>query len=143
MVWGSPLCPLYLKLPWIGKHFQVLADNVLACMASGFSTEKLRFIFETRSFLPSFVKDGMSYLPSSSRVYKSKRQCDYAYIGLTNQRLETLIGQTARTTQQCMIQKLVGTFWINLTVHINIQMTDYLTWSSVRSSSEDFRSSLY
>lgn len=71
----------------------MLADRVSACLTSGFSAVKLRVVSGTKPIYPSFLKDGSSYHQSSSFVYKFKCLFEADYIGRTNWRLETWIGQ--------------------------------------------------
>lgn len=61
VVFGHFLCPIYLELPWLGRNSQILADRVSAYITSSFTTIKVRVVFDTRSVLPYFIRDGQYF----------------------------------------------------------------------------------
>lgn len=92
-VLGPSRCPIYLKLPWLGRNGKLIADKVSSCISSCYFAVKLRTIFKTRNVCPSFMKDRLFYLSKNSVIYQFKCRCDLVYIGRTGLRLETRISQ--------------------------------------------------
>lgn len=92
MVLGPSRCPIYLKLPWLDRKCQLLADRISASAASCYNAVKLRTVFQTRSAYPSLGEGRLFYFLVIF-IYKFKCRCDTMYIGRTNQRLETQITQ--------------------------------------------------
>lgn len=80
MDFGHCLCPVYLKLPWIGRSSQTL--------------DKLNVVFDTIPVFPPFTKDGLPCLQGSSVIYQFKcGPCKVDYVGQTKLQLETYIEQ--------------------------------------------------
>lgn len=72
VVFEPGLCRVYLKLPWSSRGSQTLADKVLACVNSCFSSVKQHVVFSTVLVFLSFTKDGFPYLKSSSVIDQFK-----------------------------------------------------------------------
>ena len=65
---GPQKCPIYLKLPWVGKislNFEKQTENAINLCYQAF---ELRIIFTTRKFLPAILEDVLPYLQQSMVV---------------------------------------------------------------------------
>lgn len=89
----SSLSPIYSKLTWLDRKYQILIDKVYNSVSSTYFSIKLRVVFETRPMFPSFTKDRFSCLSKISLIYKFKCQCETEYLGRTSVRLETKLDQ--------------------------------------------------
>ena len=90
---GPSKCPVYIKIPWIGRASQIVADRVALSVMRCYNSVKVRTIFSTKHAFSSSQKDVLPILQQSLMVYKFTCQCDADYIGRTIQRLEVRVGQ--------------------------------------------------
>lgn len=104
------LCPIYLKLPQLGRNSHTLADRVSACVRSGFSTDRLHVIFGVSFIFQFFFK-------SSFVLYKFKWQSDTEYLGRTNRRLETRIGPYVLVSMRLDILNNLVCAWSAIAQH--------------------------
>ena len=68
---GPQKCPIYLKLPWVGKislNFEKQTENAINLCYQAF---ELRIIFTTRKILPAILEDVLPYLQQSTVVYQN------------------------------------------------------------------------
>ena len=84
---GPQKCPIYLKLPWIGKISLNFEKH--RC----YQAVELRIIFTRRKSLPAIHKDVLLSLQQSMVVYQNVCRCDCRYVGRTSQRLQDRINQ--------------------------------------------------
>lgn len=102
-------CTIYLKLPWLARKLQLLADRISACINSWYDTGNLHTVFHTRSVFPCFNNDRLYYFQNSYVIYNFKYRCEAVYIVWTNQRLETHIMQHVlvylrASSQSCLLR---------------------------------------
>lgn len=107
-----------------------------ACAASGFWAVRLHVVFRTSPVFHSFVKDGLSFIQSTSLVYKFKRQCKSDYVGRTNQRHEIWIGQHVpanirQATSNCSICDIQSVHDSAISQHLQIVQQNTVTICSL------------
>ena len=87
---GPQKCPVYLKLPWIGKISLNFEKQTKIAINRCYQP---RIIFTTRKNLPAIHKDVLLSLQQSKVVYQYVCRCDCRYVGRTSQRLRDRINQ--------------------------------------------------
>ena len=90
---GPQKCPVYLKLPWIGKISLNFEKQTKIAINQCYQTVEPRIIFTTRKILPAIHKDVLPSLQRSMVVYQYECRCDCRYVGRTSQRLQDRINQ--------------------------------------------------
>ena len=90
---GPEKCPLYLKVPWIGKASIGLEKNVKAAVESCYGSVTTRVAFTSKRMLPVARKDVLPTTLKSSVVYEYSCHCDSRYVGGISQRLQDRIKQ--------------------------------------------------
>ena len=90
---GPEKCPMYLRVPWIGKASIGLDKNVKTAVESCYGSITTRVVFTLKRMLPVARKDFLPTTLKSSIVYEYSCHCDSRYIGQTSQRLQDRIKQ--------------------------------------------------
>ena len=90
---GLEKCPVYLRVPWIGKASIGLDKNVKTAVESCYSSVTTRVVFTSKRMLPVACKDVLPTTLKSSVVYEYSCHCDSRYIRRTSQRLQDRIKQ--------------------------------------------------
>ena len=62
-------CPVYLKLPWIGKTFLNFEKQTKIAINRYYQAVEPRIIFTTRKILPAIHKNELPFLQQSIVVY--------------------------------------------------------------------------
>ena len=86
-------CPVYLKLPWIGKISLNFEKQTKIAINRCYQAVEPHIIFTTRKILPAIHKDVLPSLQQSMVVYQYVCRCDCRYVGRTSQRLQVRINQ--------------------------------------------------
>ena len=94
-------CPVYLKLPWIGKTSVIFEKKIKSNILNCFSTVQPRVIFSTRRILPAIHKD---VLPASQQAWSYTNTCAAANAGTWAELLNV-----CRTESANMSRKLSAT----------------------------------
>ena len=82
---GPQKCPVYLKLPWIGKILNFEKQTKTAINRCYHAVEHC--IIFTRKILPAMHEVVLPSLQQSMVVYQYMCRCDCRYVGRTSQRL--------------------------------------------------------
>ena len=90
---GPEKCPVYLRVPWIGKSSIGLDKNVKTAVESCYGSVTTRVVFTSKRMLPVARKDVLPTTLKSSVVYEYSCHCDSRYVGRTSQRLQDRIKQ--------------------------------------------------
>ena len=86
-------CPVYLRVPWIGKPFTNLKKDVKTAVESCYGSVSTRLVMTSKRMLPVPRKDVLPTTQKSSVIYEYKCHCDSWYVGRTSQRLQDRIKQ--------------------------------------------------
>ena len=90
---GLQKCPVYLKLPWIGKISLNFEKQTKTAINQCYLAVEPRIIFTARKILPAIQKDVLPSLQQSMVIYQYVCRCDCRYVGQTSQRLQNRINQ--------------------------------------------------
>ena len=90
---GPEKCPVYLRVPWIGKPFTNLVKEVKTAMESCYGSVSTRLAFTSKRMLPVARKDVLTATQDSFVIYEYKCYRDSRYVGRTSQRLQDRIKQ--------------------------------------------------
>ena len=97
--YGPKLCPVYLKLPWIGEKSSLyerqIQRSVKSCYGGGAT---LRVSYTTKPLLKFSLKTPTPTLSRSKVIYGFKCLCGKRYVGRTEQRLADRIKQHVPST---------------------------------------------
>ena len=83
---GPNKCPVYLRLPFLGKEAKFLENQLKETINNTFGAVNLRISHSTRKPLNGIVKDVTPDPEKCNVIYKYKCHCDSVYIGRTSQR---------------------------------------------------------
>ena len=89
--YGSEKCPMYLRVPWMGKA-SIGFDNKTA-VESCYGSVITRVVFASKRMLPVASKDVSPTTLKSSVIYEYLCHGDSRYVGQTSQRLQDRIKQ--------------------------------------------------
>ena len=89
----SEKCPVYLRVPWIGKPFTNLEKEVKTAVESCYSSVSTHLVFTSKRMLPVARKDVLPTTQKSSIIYEYNCHCDSQQVGRTSQRLQDSIKQ--------------------------------------------------
>ena len=103
-------CPVYLRVPWIGKPSTNLEKEVKTAVESCYGSVSTRLVFTSKHMLPVAHKDVLPAIQKSFVIYEYKCHCDSRYVGQTSQQLQDRI-------KQHVLQ------WLRL-VHTDLNHTD-------------------
>ena len=81
---GPEKCPVYLRVPWIGKLFTNLEKEVKTAVESCYGFVSTRLIFTSKRMLPVARKDVLPTTQKSFVMYEYKCYCDSRYVGRTS-----------------------------------------------------------
>ena len=84
---GPQKCPVYLKLPWIGKISLNFEKKSKIAINRCYQAVEPRIIFTTRKILPAIHKDVLPSLQQSMVVYQYVSRCDCGGGGSTTRPL--------------------------------------------------------
>ena len=90
---GPQKCPVYLKLPWIGKISLNFEKKTKIAINRCYQAVESRIIFTTRKILPAVHKNVLPSLQQSMVVYQCVCRCDCRYVDRTSQRSQDRINQ--------------------------------------------------
>ena len=90
---GPEKCPVYLRVPWIGKPSANLEKEVKTAVESCYGSVSTRLVFTSKRMLPVARKDVLPGIQKSFVIYEYKCHCDSRYEGRTSQRLQDRIKQ--------------------------------------------------
>ena len=86
-------CPVYLKVPWIGKPSTNLEKELKTAVESCCGSVSTRLIFTSKHMLPVARKDVLPTIQKSFVIHEYKCHCDSRYVGRTSQQLHNRIKQ--------------------------------------------------
>ena len=81
-------CPVYLKLPWIGKNSLKFDGKITLSITNCFGAAQPQIVFSTRKVLPTVHENVLPILQQNNVVYEYVCHCDSRYLGRTSQRLQ-------------------------------------------------------
>ena len=81
---GPEKCPMYLRVPWIGKAFVSLDKNVKMAVESCYGSITIRVVFTSKRMLPVARKDVLPTMLKSSVIYEYSCHCDSRYVERTS-----------------------------------------------------------
>ena len=90
---GPEKCPVYLRVPWIGKPSTNLEKEVKTAVESCYGSVSTRLVFMSKLMLPVARKDVLPAIQKSFVIYEYKCHCDGRYVGRTSQLLQDRIKQ--------------------------------------------------
>ena len=90
---GPEKCPVYLRVPWIGKSSTNLQKEVKIAVESCYGSVSTRLVLTSKRMLPLARKDVLPAIQKSFAIYEYKCHCDSRYVGQTSQRLQDRIKQ--------------------------------------------------
>ena len=79
----TEMCPVYLKLPWIGNVSSKFENQINKAITSCFYAVKPRVVYSTRPMLPSAKKDSVPTTQKSCVIYEFSCRCEARYVGRT------------------------------------------------------------
>ena len=89
----TKLCPLYIKLPWIGDKSIAYENQIRKSVRACFSSAEVRTSYSTKPLMLFKVKEPLPTLLRNKIVYEFKCLCDQRYVGRTEQRLLDRVAQ--------------------------------------------------
>ena len=92
-MYGPKLCPLYLKLPWIGGKSVQFERQIKRSLKACYSAASLRVSYTTTCMMRFSSKAPLPTLSRSKVVYQFQCLCGKRYVGRTEQRLADRIKQ--------------------------------------------------
>ena len=95
---GPAKCPVFIKLPWMGKVFNDIERKTKNNMDNLFFAINVIFIFSKRTILPPTPKKSLPTQLLGNEIYEYKCECDARYIGRASQRLGDRIKQHVPTS---------------------------------------------
>ena len=81
---GPEKCPVYLRVPWIGKPSTNL-ENVRTAVESCYGSVSTHLVFTSKHMLPVARKDILPAIQKSFVIYEYKCHCDSRYVEQTSQ----------------------------------------------------------
>ena len=90
---GPEKCPVYSRVPWIGKPSTNLEKEVKTAVESCYGSVSTRLVFTSKRMLPVASKDVLPAIQKSFVIYEYKCHCDSRFVGRTSQRLQDRIKQ--------------------------------------------------
>ena len=90
---GPEKCPVYLRVPWIGKPSTNLEKEVKTAVEGCYDSVSTPLVFTSKRMLPVARKDVLFTTQKSPVIYEYKCHCDSRYVGRTSQRLQDSIKQ--------------------------------------------------
>ena len=78
---GPEKCPVYLRIPWIGKPSTNLKKEVKTAVESCYGSVSTRLVFTSKCMLPVARKDVLPAIQKSFVMYEYKCHCDSRYVG--------------------------------------------------------------
>ena len=90
---GPKKCPVYLRIPRIGKPSTNLEKEVKTAVESCYGSVSTHLVFTSKRMLPVAREDVLPTIQKSFFIYKCKCHCDGRYVGQTSQRLQDRIKQ--------------------------------------------------
>ena len=82
---GPEKCPVYWRVPWIGKASISLDRNVKIAVESCYASVTTRVVFTSKRMLPVARKSVLPTTLKSSVIYKYSCHCDSRCVGRTSQ----------------------------------------------------------
>ena len=86
-------CPVYLRVPWIGKSSTNLEKEINTAVESCYGSVSTPLVFTSKRMLPVTRKDVLPSIQKSFIIYEYKCRCNSRYVGRTSQRLQDRIKQ--------------------------------------------------
>ena len=90
---GPEKCPVYLRVPWIGKPSTNLEKEVKTVVESCYGSVSTRLVFMSKLMLSVARKDVPPAIQKSFVIYEYKCHCDGRHVGRTSQLLQDRIKQ--------------------------------------------------
>ena len=84
-------CPVYLRLPYLGKISLRFAQNISKAVEEVYCSTKLRVIFKTRTCISQNTKGKSPTNQQDNVIYKYECYCESVYVGKTTQQLRQRI----------------------------------------------------
>ena len=78
---GPEKCPVYLRVPWIGKQSTNLEKEVKTSVESCYGFMSTHLVFTSKRMLPVAHKDVLPAIQKSFVVYEYKCHYDSRYVG--------------------------------------------------------------
>ena len=85
---GPKKCPVYLRVPWIGKAFISLDKNVKMGVENCYGSVITRMVFRSKRMLPVARKYVLPTTLKNLFIYKYSCQSNNRYVVRTSQRLQ-------------------------------------------------------
>ena len=82
---GQEKCPVYLRVPWIGKPSTTLEKEVKTAVESCYGSASTCLVFMSKRMLPVARKDILPTIKKSFVIYEYKCHCDSRYLRRTYQ----------------------------------------------------------
>ena len=77
---GPEKCPVYLRVPWIGKPYINLGKEVITAVESCYGFVITSLVFTSKRMLPAARKDVPPTTQKSLVIYQYKCLCDSRYV---------------------------------------------------------------
>ena len=90
---GPEKCPVYLRVPWIGKPSINMEKEVKTAVESCYGSVNTRLVFTPKRMLPVARNVVLPTTQKSAVIYEYKCHCNSRYVGRTSQRLQDRIKQ--------------------------------------------------
>ncbi|MEC8569257.1 MAG: hypothetical protein VXY56_13425, partial [Pseudomonadota bacterium] len=84
---GPNRCPIWLKLPYIGRAGDIFEKQIKSCVSKCFNATMLKVLFSSRPNFKGLHKDRLPTHASSNVIYKFSCYCGSSYVGKTTQTL--------------------------------------------------------
>ena len=81
---GPEKCPVYLRVPWIGKPSTNWEKEVKTAVESCYGSVSTRLVFTSKRMLPVARKEVLPAIQKSFVIYEYKCHCDSRYVGRTS-----------------------------------------------------------
>ena len=102
---GPHKCPVYIRLPYIGKVTELYKKRICNTVRNCFFAVNPRVLISSKPILPSSVKDVLPSPKRSQLVYLFTCCCDSKYVGKTSQRLQARIKQHVPRSLKAILGK--------------------------------------
>ena len=90
---GPEKCPVYFRVPWIGKLSTNLEKEVKTAVESCYGSVRTCLVFTSKRMLPVARKDVLPTIEKSFVMYEYKCHYDSRYVGRTSLQLQDRIKQ--------------------------------------------------
>ena len=108
-------CPMYLRVPWIGKPSTNLEKDVKTAVENCYGSVSTRLVFTSKRMLPVARKDVLPAIQKRFVIYGYKCHSNSRYVGRTSQPLQDRIKQhVPQWLTLCLPKKTHSTYTIGV-----------------------------